>query len=102
MRDDLAHVIRAVEQGEKEIRLKGYITKLLVKLTDLIYAHQVLNVKMKEMSFDKEQLRIIVTERDTLQGLIDPLPPRSATFSHERCHLFRVKSLVTFTFCSST
>lgn len=72
MRDDLAHVIRAVEQGEKEIRLKGYITKLLVKLTDLIYAHQVMNVKMNEMGIDKEQLRIIVTERDTLQGLIDP------------------------------
>ena len=82
MRDDLAHVIRAVEQGEKEIRLKGYITKLLVKLTDLIYAHQVMNVKMSEMGIDKEQLRIIVTERDTLQGLIDPtsfsFPP--ATF----------------------
>lgn len=72
MRDDLAHVIRAVEQGEKEIRLKGYITKLLVKLTDFIYAHQVMNVKMSEMGNDKEQLRIIVTERDTLQGLIDP------------------------------
>ena len=82
MRDDLAHVIRAVEQGEQEIRLKGYITKLLTKLTDLIYAHQVMNVKMSEITIESAQHKTILSERDHLQGLILTLEHPSNFFIH--------------------
>ena len=68
MRDDLAHVIRAVEQGEQEIRLKAYISKLLTKLTDLICAHQVMNVKLNDARVEANEQRTIKSEYQKLQG----------------------------------
>ena len=68
MRDDLAHVIRAVEQGEQEIRLKAYISKLLTKLTDLICAHQVMNVKLNDARIEANEHRNIKSEYQKLQG----------------------------------
>ena len=88
MRDDLAHVIRAVEQGEQEIRLKGYITKLLTKLTDLIYAHQVMNVKMSEITVASDQHKTILTERDHLQGLILTLEHPRNSFIHIQAPIY--------------